>query len=197
MAYADQKMSGGKMVAIFIVVLIHAALGYAFVTGLAYQYVKKAQEKLNTFDVEEPPPPPPDEPPPPPGAPGTEARPTPLRRRLSPSEILERSVREGYLWCGATFLLPPIFALMVFPMSWLQNRPVNELRSFDLAAVFILATLIGSFLPLVFVRRIGATLTQAGLKEEGESQTKLAVILGVSGAILWLAMCGWYLSHRL
>ena len=39
-------------------------LGYAFVTGLAYQYVKKAQEKLNTFDVEEPPPPPPDEPPP-------------------------------------------------------------------------------------------------------------------------------------
>ena len=47
MAYADQKMSGGKMVAIFIVVLIHAALGYAFVTGLAYQYVKKAQEKLD------------------------------------------------------------------------------------------------------------------------------------------------------
>ncbi|GDY17916.1 hypothetical protein LBMAG55_12390 [Verrucomicrobiota bacterium] len=138
-----------------------------------------------------------DEPPPPPGAPGTDAHPTPLRRRLSPSEILERSVREGYLWCGATFLLPPIFALMVFPMSWLQNRPVNELRSFDLAAVFILATLIGSFLPLIFVRRIGATLTQAGLKEEGEAQTKLAVILGFSGAILWLAMCGWYLSHRL
>ena len=73
MAYADQKMSGGKMVAIFIVVLIHAALGYAFVTGLAYQYVKKAQEKLNTFDVEEPPPPPPDEPPPPP----PEAKPKP------------------------------------------------------------------------------------------------------------------------
>ena len=66
MAYADQKMSGGKVVAIVIVALIHAALGYAFVTGLAYQYVKKAQEKLNTFDVEEPPPPPPDEPPPPP-----------------------------------------------------------------------------------------------------------------------------------
>ena len=66
MAYGDQKMSGGKVVAIVIVALIHVALGYAFVTGLAYQYVKKAQEKLNTFDVEEPPPPPPDEPPPPP-----------------------------------------------------------------------------------------------------------------------------------
>ena len=67
MAYTDQKMSGGKIVAIVIVALIHAALGYAFVTGLAYQSVKKAQEKMTTFDVEPPPPPPPpDEPPPPP-----------------------------------------------------------------------------------------------------------------------------------
>ncbi|MFT3977584.1 MAG: energy transducer TonB [Sphingomonas bacterium] len=66
MAYADQKMSGSKVVAIIIVAAIHLALGYAFVTGLAYQYVKKVSEKLNTFDVEEPPPPPPDEPPPPP-----------------------------------------------------------------------------------------------------------------------------------
>ena len=66
MAYADQKMSGSKVVAIVIVALIHAVIGYAFVTGLAYQYVKKVSEKLNTFDVEEPPPPPPDEPPPPP-----------------------------------------------------------------------------------------------------------------------------------
>lgn len=56
MAYTDQKMSGGKVVAIVIVVLIHAATGYAFVTGLAYQYVKKATEKLDTFNVEEPPP---------------------------------------------------------------------------------------------------------------------------------------------
>ena len=84
MAYADQKMSGGKMVAIFIVVLIHAALGYAFVTGLAYQYVKKAQEKLNTFDVEEPPPPPPDEPPPPP--PDTPMTPPPV---VSPPPIVQ------------------------------------------------------------------------------------------------------------
>ena len=66
MAYSDQKMSGGKIGAMVIVALIHVALGYAFVTGLATNFVKKAAEKLNTFDVEEPPPPPPDEPPPPP-----------------------------------------------------------------------------------------------------------------------------------
>uniref|UniRef100_UPI0025DC526A energy transducer TonB n=1 Tax=Sphingomonas sp. TaxID=28214 RepID=UPI0025DC526A len=66
MAYADQKMSGGKVVAIIIVALIHAVIGYAFVTGLAYKYVKKAAEKMDVFDVEQPPPPPPEEPPPPP-----------------------------------------------------------------------------------------------------------------------------------
>ena len=60
MAYADQKAGPGKIIAIVIVALIHAALGYAFVTGLAFQYVKKAAEDMDVFDVEEPPPPPPD-----------------------------------------------------------------------------------------------------------------------------------------
>src|SRR3546814_6317890 len=68
MAYADRNASGSRVVALVIVGLLHVALGYAFVTGLAYQYVKKVSEKLNTFDVEPPPPPPPDEPPPPPSA---------------------------------------------------------------------------------------------------------------------------------
>jgi protein TonB len=68
MAYADNKMSSGRMTAIVIVALIHALLGYAFVTGLAYNVIKKAAEDLKTFNVEEPPPPP-DEPPPPPPPP--------------------------------------------------------------------------------------------------------------------------------
>lgn len=66
MAYADRNNSGTRITAIVVVGLIQVALGYAFVTGLAYNYVKKVAEKLNTFDVAPPPPPPPDEPPPPP-----------------------------------------------------------------------------------------------------------------------------------
>lgn len=85
MAYADQKMSGSKITAIIIVALIHAVIGYAFVTGLAYQYVKKVSEKLNTFDVEEPPPPP-DEPPPPP--PEIEIAPPPV---VTPPPIVQTS----------------------------------------------------------------------------------------------------------
>ncbi len=66
MAYADRNVSGSRVVAIVLVAIIVAGMGYAFVTGLAYQYIKKQAEKLNTFDVEEPPPPPEEVPPPPP-----------------------------------------------------------------------------------------------------------------------------------
>ncbi|MBX7528351.1 energy transducer TonB [Qipengyuania vesicularis] len=67
MAYADQQMSGNRIIAIIIVALIHIALGYALITGLAYNAVQKVVERVTTIDVEEPPPPEPeDEPPPPP-----------------------------------------------------------------------------------------------------------------------------------
>jgi periplasmic protein TonB len=57
------------MAAIIIVAILHAFLGYAFVTGLAYNVTKKVLQDLKTFDVEEPPPPPDEPPPPPPDVP--------------------------------------------------------------------------------------------------------------------------------
>lgn len=67
MSYARKdNLGSNRTVAIFIVAIIHAIVGYALVTGLAYNVVKKAAEELKTFDVEEEPPPPPEEPPPPP-----------------------------------------------------------------------------------------------------------------------------------
>ena len=67
MSYANRReMGGNKTVPIVIVALLHVALGYALVSGLAYNVVKKAAEDLKTFDVEDEPPPPPEEPPPPP-----------------------------------------------------------------------------------------------------------------------------------
>jgi protein TonB len=74
MAYADQKMSGNKITALIIVAIIHVFVGYALVTGLAYEAAKKVIQKVTTVDIkeevkkEEPPPPPPkkaDLPPPP------------------------------------------------------------------------------------------------------------------------------------
>ena len=87
MAYADRSQSGSRVVAIVIVALIHAVIGYAFVTGLAYQYVKKVQENLSTFEVEEPPPPPEEVPPPPP--PDQAVQPPPV---VTPPPIVQTNV---------------------------------------------------------------------------------------------------------
>lgn len=74
MAYADQQMSGNKIAAIIVVVLLHVVVGYALVTGLAYSAFKKIKEVTTAvkIDPDKPPPPPPppppktDTPPPPP-----------------------------------------------------------------------------------------------------------------------------------
>lgn len=66
MAYADQSMSGNKVTALVIVAIIHIVVGYALVSGLAYEAVQKVAQKVTTIDIEEevkkeeePPPPPP------------------------------------------------------------------------------------------------------------------------------------------
>ena len=66
MSYAQRKEIGGnRTLAIIFVVVIQFALGYAIVTGLAYNVIKKTAENLKVIDVEQPPPPP-EKPPPPP-----------------------------------------------------------------------------------------------------------------------------------
>jgi len=54
MAYADQQMSGNRVVAIIVVALLHVAIGYTLVTGLAYEAAKSVVERVTTIDVEEP-----------------------------------------------------------------------------------------------------------------------------------------------
>jgi protein TonB len=73
MAYADQEMSGNKLTALIVVAVLHIVVGYALVTGLAYEAFKKVKEVTAAINIEEekppeePPPPPPkqDTPPPP------------------------------------------------------------------------------------------------------------------------------------
>jgi protein TonB len=100
MAYADQSMSGRKAVSIALVILLHAIIGYAFVTGLAYNVVKKVARDLKTFDVQEEAPPPPDKPPPPP--PETKVEPPPI---VAPPPIVQ----------VAPTVAPPIVSVPVAP----------------------------------------------------------------------------------
>jgi protein TonB len=83
-------MSGNRVIAIILVALIHIAVGYAMVTGLAYQAYKKAIERVTTVNVNEPPPPPPKTPPPPPptnAPPPPVAPPPPISISVAPPPI--------------------------------------------------------------------------------------------------------------
>ena len=84
MAYGEQSLSTRKVVSIALVIVLHAIIGYAFVTGLAYNVVKKVARDLKTFDVAEEAPPPPDQPPPPP--PETKIEPPPI---VAPPPIVQ------------------------------------------------------------------------------------------------------------
>jgi len=66
MSYADQQMSGNRIVALIIVAIIHVGIGYVLISGLAYEATKKVIERVTTVDIEEPPPPEPEDEPPPP-----------------------------------------------------------------------------------------------------------------------------------
>ena len=66
MSYVDQPISRGRAYAIATVAILHALLAYAFVSGLAYKFIKGENPDMKMIDVKEEPPPPPEEPPPPP-----------------------------------------------------------------------------------------------------------------------------------
>lgn len=123
--------------------------------------------------------------PPPPGAA------SPLGDGLAPDdgrnaagESLERSVREGYLWCGATFLLPPLFALLVYAVYLLDSD--HQLSRTMLIILLAFTTAPAALLPIVFVRRIGATLEQEGLADIRQTQGNLSIILGFLSLALWM-----------
>ncbi|KEO87785.1 energy transducer TonB [Erythrobacter longus] len=67
MAYADQQMGGSRVTSIIFVALIHVAVGYLLISGLAISAVKEIAERVTAVNVEEPeePPEPEEEPPPP------------------------------------------------------------------------------------------------------------------------------------
>lgn len=86
--------------AIVIVALLHALLGYAFITGLAYNVVKKVAQDLKTFDVAEEAPPPEELPPPPP--PDQKVEPPPM---VAPPPIVQTP----------TMIAPPMQTVRMAP----------------------------------------------------------------------------------
>lgn len=121
--------------------------------------------------------------PPPPGAELPLGEPlTPDALRNAAGESLERSVREGYLWCGSTFLLPPLFALLVYG-AYLLDPQLSRTMILILLAF---TTTPAALLPILFVRKIGLTLEQEGLSDIRQTQGNLVIVLGFLSLALWM-----------
>ena len=127
-----------------------------------------------------------DQPPLPPGAPGSQANTAipPQHNQNAAGEALERNVREGYLWCGSTFLFPPLFAVTI-PLWEKMGGGLQPPSKFTL---FIFATLVGCTLPLWLVQRVGRQIALEGLAEIAQAQLRLCLILAGLGAVFWVFM---------
>src|SRR4051812_8402637 len=123
MSYARKKeISGNRTLAIIMVVILQFALGYAIITGLAYNVIKKAAEDLKTFDVEEQPPPPEEPPPPPkdmPKVPPPPVTPPPLVRMEAPPPPIQT----------VTAPPPPVYIPPVAPAPPPPPPPPRKVQS--------------------------------------------------------------------
>ncbi|USI72634.1 energy transducer TonB [Sphingomonas morindae] len=112
MAYVDQNQSKEKTIAFVVTLVIMAAVGYALVTGLAYNVIKKAAKDLNVIDIQDQPPPPPEEPPPPPPeTPKVETPPPPV----SPPPLVQPPAAPPPIATQTTLNPPPPAPPIVAP----------------------------------------------------------------------------------
>lgn len=109
--------------------------------------------------------------------------------RRTADDSIEKAVREGYLWCGSTFLLPPAFGLLV----WLWVLAVPETQPLSRFVLLAFCAIVGSLLPVAMVRRLGSVLEHEGLGELRQAQARLSVMLAGLGLAFWLLMF-WFLK---
>ena len=108
----------------------------------------------------------------------------PVDARNAAGESLERSVREGYLWCGSTFLLPPLFALLIYAVYILDTD--RQISRTMLLILLAFTTTPAALLPILFVRKLGVTLEQEGLSDIRQTQANLVIVLGFLSLALWM-----------
>ncbi|MGA0134767.1 MAG: hypothetical protein ACO3ND_10485, partial [Opitutales bacterium] len=104
--------------------------------------------------------------------------------RVRTDDSIERAVREGYLWCGSTFLLPPAFGLLV----WMLVQAVPGMQPISRYVLLSFCAIAGCLIPVAMVRRVGQLLDQEGLGDLRQAQARLSVMLAGLGLAFWLVM---------
>ena len=159
MAYADQQMSGNRIVALIIVAIIHVGIGYVLISGLAYEATKKVIERVTTVDIEEPPPPEPEDEPPPP-EPQDVAPPPPISIAPAPPPIQTQPT-----------IPPPAPPALVIPPPAPPAPPPSQARG---------ATPKGQGR---WARRIQENYPSRALREETEGTVGVRVTVNADGRV--------------
>lgn len=108
-----------------------------------------------------------DTPPPPPGA-------NPV------GDAIEGRVREGYLWCGLTFLLPLAIGLPTWGIAKLL-----DLRNIAGVILLLLSAALGAGYAWWRAHRTAGNLESDGLDDLGRSMRQLALALALASALFW------------
>ena len=85
---------------------------------------------------------------------------------------------------GATFLLPPLFALLIYVIYILDSD--RQISRTMLLILLSFTTTPAALLPIMFVRKLGQTLEQEGLSDIRQTQGNLVIVLGFLSLALWM-----------
>lgn len=115
-------------------------------------------------------------PPPPPGA-------------DTVAESIETQVREGYLWCGLTFVLPLVLGLPLWLLgNFMTEGPDPLLRPLQISIALSLVAIAASVYAGWRAQRNSLALDAEGLDDVGRSMRQLALGLGVASSCFWVVV---------
>lgn len=138
---------------------------------------------LGRLSAKHPPPPPGDAPPPPPGA-------------NAVAESIESRVREGYLWCGLTFVLPLFVGLPIWGLGKaLTNSSQTILRTLQVNILLTLVAIAAAAYAAWRAQRNSQALDDEGLDDVGRSMRQLALGLSLASAAFWTMVIWLWLAR--
>ncbi len=138
---------------------------------------------LGRQSLKQPPIPPGDTPPPPPGA-------------DTVAESIESRVREGYLWCGLTFVLPLVLGFPVWALGkFLTEGPDPALRPLQITIALTLSAIAASGYAGWRAYRNSMALDAEGLDDVGQSMRQLALGLCLASSGFWVLVVWLWLAR--
>ena len=98
-------------------------------------------------------------------------------------DAIESRVREGYLWCGLTFVIPPLLGLPI----WAIGRWI-EARNFGMGLLLCASAIAGAGYAAWRTHQTSKALRTEGLDDLGRAMQRLGFALAAASAIFWITV---------